>query len=57
MRNRALYTAVVHRQPQPVEMNTSAVTIDRSKYETILLDEESLQRLARKLKAAEVFAF
>ncbi len=38
-------------------MNTSAVTIDRSKYETILLDEESLQRLARKLKAAEVFAF
>ncbi|WP_186171422.1 DNA polymerase I [Vibrio chagasii] len=39
-----------------VEMNTSAVTIDRSKYETIL-DEESFNAWLEKLKAAEVFAF
>ncbi|CAH7487002.1 DNA polymerase I [Vibrio chagasii] len=39
-----------------VEMNTSAVTIDRSKYETIL-DEESFNAWVEKLKAAEVFAF
>ena len=39
-----------------VEMNTSAVTIDRSKYETIL-DEETFNAWLEKLKAAEVFAF
>jgi len=39
-----------------VEMNTSAVTIDRSKYETIL-DEETFSAWLEKLKAAEVFAF
>ncbi|MDA0153988.1 DNA polymerase I [Vibrio sp. Makdt] len=39
-----------------VEMNTSAVTIDRSKYETIL-DQESFNAWLEKLKAAEVFAF
>ncbi|NOH34245.1 DNA polymerase I [Vibrio chagasii] len=39
-----------------VEMNTSAVTIDRSKYETIL-DEETFNVWLEKLKAAEVFAF
>ncbi|MCG9554239.1 DNA polymerase I [Vibrio sp. Isolate31] len=39
-----------------VEMNTSAVTIDRSKYETIL-DEESFNAWLEKLKAAELFAF
>ncbi|CAH6807354.1 DNA polymerase I [Vibrio chagasii] len=39
-----------------VEMNISAVTIDRSKYETIL-DEESFNAWLEKLKAAEVFAF
>ncbi|RTZ14199.1 DNA polymerase I [Vibrio aquaticus] len=39
-----------------VEMNTSAVTIDRSQYETIL-DEASFNAWLEKLKAAEVFAF
>ncbi|MFM2641133.1 DNA polymerase I [Vibrio chagasii] len=39
-----------------VEMNTSAVTIDRSKYETIL-DEDNFNAWLEKLKAAEVFAF
>lgn len=39
-----------------VEMNTSAVTIDRSKYETIL-DEDSFNAWREKLKASEVFAF
>ncbi|ROS65698.1 DNA polymerase I [Vibrio crassostreae] len=39
-----------------VEMNTSAVTIDRSNYETIL-DEASLNAWLEKLKASEVFAF
>ncbi|MFA0312948.1 DNA polymerase I [Vibrio splendidus] len=39
-----------------VEMNTSAVTIDRSHYETIL-DETSFNVWLEKLKAAEVFAF
>ncbi|MEZ9547745.1 MULTISPECIES: DNA polymerase I [Vibrio] len=39
-----------------VEMNTSAVTIDRSNYETIL-DEASFNVWLKKLKAAEVFAF
>ncbi|MCF7504273.1 MULTISPECIES: DNA polymerase I [Vibrio] len=39
-----------------VEMNTSAVTIDRSHYETIL-DEASFNVWLEKLKAAEVFAF
>ncbi|CDT38396.1 DNA polymerase I [Vibrio coralliirubri] len=39
-----------------VEMNTSAVTIDRSNYETIL-DEASFNVWLEKLKAAEVFAF
>ncbi|WP_061019426.1 DNA polymerase I [Vibrio splendidus] len=39
-----------------VEMNTSAVTIDRSNYETIL-DEASFNAWLEKLKAAEVFAF
>lgn len=39
-----------------VEMNTSAVTIDRSKYETIL-DEDTFNAWLEKLKAAEVFAF
>ncbi|MEZ9297015.1 DNA polymerase I [Vibrio splendidus] len=39
-----------------VEMNTSAVTIDRSRYETIL-DEVSFNVWLEKLKAAEVFAF
>ncbi|WP_261883096.1 DNA polymerase I [Vibrio pelagius] len=39
-----------------VEMNTSAVTIDRSKYETIL-NEEDFNAWLEKLKAAEVFAF
>ncbi|MFS1935841.1 DNA polymerase I [Vibrio splendidus] len=39
-----------------VEMNTSAVTIDRSRYETIL-DEASFNVWLEKLKAAEVFAF
>ncbi|MDN3700547.1 DNA polymerase I [Vibrio artabrorum] len=38
------------------EMNTSAVTIDRSNYETIL-DEASFNVWLEKLKAAEVFAF
>ncbi|UQV21752.1 DNA polymerase I [Vibrio sp. J383] len=39
-----------------VEMNTSAVTIDRSDYETIL-DEASFNVWLEKLKAAELFAF
>ncbi|MEZ8199989.1 DNA polymerase I [Vibrio splendidus] len=39
-----------------VEMNTSAVTIDRSNYETIL-DEASFNVWLEKLKAAELFAF
>ncbi|OQQ04513.1 DNA polymerase I [Vibrio splendidus] len=39
-----------------VEMNTSAVTIDRSNYETIL-DEASFNVWLEKLKAAQVFAF
>ncbi|MGO2160200.1 MAG: DNA polymerase I [Vibrio toranzoniae] len=39
-----------------VEMNTSAVTIDRSHYETIL-DEDAFNTWLEKLKAAEVFAF
>ncbi|WP_172380500.1 DNA polymerase I [Vibrio sp. Vb339] len=39
-----------------IEMNTSAVTIDRSNYETIL-DEASFNVWLEKLKAAEVFAF
>ncbi|MGF1802032.1 DNA polymerase I [Vibrio gigantis] len=39
-----------------VEMNTSAVTIDRSNYETIL-DESSFNIWLEKLKASEVFAF
>ncbi|NOH91761.1 DNA polymerase I [Vibrio sp. AIC-3] len=39
-----------------VEMNTSAVTIDRNNYETIL-DEASFNAWLEKLKASEVFAF
>ncbi|RIH70264.1 DNA polymerase I [Vibrio splendidus] len=39
-----------------VDMNTSAVTIDRSNYETIL-DEASFNVWLEKLKAAELFAF
>ncbi|MEZ8574781.1 DNA polymerase I [Vibrio splendidus] len=39
-----------------VEMDTSAVTIDRSNYETIL-DEASFNVWLEKLKAAELFAF
>ena len=39
-----------------VEMNTSAVSIDRSNYETIL-DEASFNVWLEKLKAAELFAF
>ncbi|NAZ47098.1 DNA polymerase I [Vibrio toranzoniae] len=39
-----------------VEMNTSAVTIDCSNYETIL-DEDAFNTWLEKLKAAEVFAF
>ncbi|NOI91108.1 DNA polymerase I [Vibrio splendidus] len=39
-----------------VEMNTSAVAIDRSNYETIL-DEASFNVWLEKLKAAELFAF
>ncbi|HHC6647178.1 DNA polymerase I [Vibrio parahaemolyticus] len=38
------------------EMETSAVTIDRSQYETIL-DEASFNVWLEKLKAAELFAF
>lgn len=38
------------------EMNTSAVTIDRSQYETIL-DQETFGKWLEKLQAAEVFAF
>ncbi|WP_367987637.1 DNA polymerase I [Vibrio sp. NTOU-M3] len=38
------------------DMDTSAVTIDRSKYETIL-DEASFNAWLEKLKTAEVFAF
>ncbi|EJG0877284.1 DNA polymerase I [Vibrio parahaemolyticus] len=38
------------------EMGTSAVTIDRSQYETIL-DEASFNAWLEKLKAAELFAF
>ncbi|HFD4043023.1 TPA: DNA polymerase I [Vibrio parahaemolyticus] len=38
------------------EMETSAVTIDRSQYETIL-DEVSFNAWLEKLKAAELFAF
>ncbi|MBR9876616.1 MAG: DNA polymerase I, partial [Vibrionaceae bacterium] len=38
------------------EMETSAVTIDRSQYETIL-DEASFEVWLEKLKAAELFAF
>ncbi|KIE20865.1 DNA polymerase I [Vibrio sinaloensis] len=39
-----------------VEMDTSAVTIDRSQYETIL-DEATFNSWLEKLKAADVFAF
>ncbi|MEF1184561.1 DNA polymerase I, partial [Vibrio sinaloensis] len=39
-----------------VEMDTSAVTIDRSQYETIL-DEATFNTWLEKLKAADVFAF
>ncbi|WED21903.1 DNA polymerase I [Vibrio sp. JC009] len=38
------------------EADTSAVTIDRSQYETVS-DEESFNNWLEKLKAAEVFAF
>jgi len=38
------------------EMDTSAVTIDRSQYETIL-DEATFSTWVEKLKASEVFAF
>ncbi|KOO05647.1 DNA polymerase I [Vibrio hepatarius] len=38
------------------ELETPAVTIDRSQYETIL-DEETFNAWLEKLKAAEVFAF
>jgi len=38
------------------DIDTSAVTIDRSQYETIL-DESSFNAWLKKLKAAEVFAF
>ncbi|WP_394249564.1 DNA polymerase I [Vibrio profundi] len=38
------------------EMNTSAVTIDRSQYETIL-EQETFGKWLEKLQAAEVFAF
>ncbi|MBR9788038.1 MAG: DNA polymerase I [Vibrionaceae bacterium] len=38
------------------EMETSAVTIDRSQYETIL-DEAAFEAWLEKLKAAELFAF
>ncbi|NOH25582.1 DNA polymerase I [Vibrio europaeus] len=38
------------------DIDTSAVTIDRSQYETIL-DESSFNAWLEKLKAAEVFAF
>lgn len=38
------------------ELETPAVTIDRSQYETIL-DEESFNAWLEKLKAADVFAF
>ncbi|MGF1911253.1 DNA polymerase I [Vibrio kasasachensis] len=40
----------------PVEINTAAVTIDRSQYQTIL-DQETFSQWLEKLKAAEVFAF
>ncbi|USD41090.1 DNA polymerase I [Vibrio sp. SCSIO 43135] len=39
-----------------VEMDTSAVTIDRSQYETIL-DEASFNQWLEKLKDSDVFAF
>jgi len=39
-----------------IEMNTSAVTIDRSQYETVL-DEASFNAWLEKLKATDVFAF
>ncbi|MCW8333183.1 DNA polymerase I [Vibrio paucivorans] len=39
-----------------VEMDTSAVTIDRSQYETIL-DEASFNQWLEKLRASDVFAF
>ncbi|MGR5120161.1 DNA polymerase I [Vibrio astriarenae] len=38
------------------DMNTSAVTIDRSQYETVL-DEETFAKWLDKLKASDVFAF
>ncbi|WP_114767536.1 DNA polymerase I [Vibrio rhodolitus] len=38
------------------EINTAAVTIDRSQYQTIL-DKETFAEWLEKLKAAEVFAF
>ncbi|MDN3614695.1 DNA polymerase I [Vibrio gallaecicus] len=38
------------------EMNTSAVTIDRSQYETIL-DQDTFNQWLDKLKATDVFAF
>ncbi|PFG45593.1 DNA polymerase I [Vibrio sp. ES.051] len=40
----------------PSGMETSAVTLDRSQYETIL-DEEAFNTWLEKLKAAELFAF
>ncbi|WP_159657391.1 DNA polymerase I [Vibrio atypicus] len=39
-----------------IEMDTSAVTIDRSQYETVL-DEASFNAWLEKLKASDVFAF
>ncbi|UYI47195.1 DNA polymerase I [Vibrio natriegens] len=42
--------------PSHAEMETSAVTIDRSQYETIL-DEASFSAWLEKLKASELFAF
>ncbi len=41
---------------QAREMDTTAATIDRSQYQTIL-DEETFNAWLEKLKAAEVFAF
>ncbi|HCG8219589.1 TPA: DNA polymerase I [Vibrio parahaemolyticus] len=49
-------SAQVSSSSSHAEMETSAVTIDRSQYETIL-DEASFNAWLEKLKAAELFAF
>ncbi|OLQ92464.1 DNA polymerase I [Vibrio panuliri] len=48
--------ATASQSSNQAEINTSAVTIDRSQYQTIL-DQETFAKWLEKLQAADVFAF